>query len=117
MKKAIISLLSVLAWGMLAPAGIWAQEKVSNNLICRFEAVGMTGKGDYAPFWHTSNRQGIPSVRKDNGYTHIAALGSMLMPSGLDMDYGVDLGLGAGLQSDLFVHQLYVDLDYKWSCP
>lgn len=114
MKKAIISLLSVLAWGMLAPAGIWAQEKVPNNLICRFEAVGMTGKGDYAPFWHTSNRQGIPSVRKDNGYTHIAALGSMLMPSGLDMDYGVDLGLGAGLQSDLFVHQLYVDLDYKW---
>lgn len=90
------------------------KSQVKRELICSFETVGMTGKGDYAPFWHTSNRQGLPSTDNSNGYMHFATLGSVLFPGGLGLDYGADLGVGANLQNDWFVHQLYVDLDYSW---
>ena len=91
-----------------------SKAQIKRNLTYRFETVGMAGKGDYAPFWHTSNRQGLPSTNPNNGYMHFATLGSMLLPSGFGMGYGMDLGIGAGLQSNWFVHQLYIDLDYKW---
>ena len=84
------------------------------ELICRLETVGVTGAGQHAPFWHTSNRQGLPNVDKSNGYMHLAAIGNVNMPCGLDVDYGLDFGGGAGLQSNLFVHQLFCDVDYKW---
>lgn len=91
-----------------------SKAQIKRNLVYRFETVGMAGQGDYAPFWHTSNRQGLPSTNPNNGYMHFATLGSMLLPSGFGMGYGMDLGIGAGLQSNWFVHQLYIDLDYKW---
>ena len=83
-------------------------------LEIQLETAGIAGGGDHAPFWHTSNRQGLPSVKSSNGYAHIAALGGVHRPSGFGVDYGVDLGTGAGLENSLFVHQLYADLDYRW---
>ena len=111
-KKSFKHILPVIALA-LVPSGIMAQESRS-DLVLKFETAGMTGAGDNAPFWHTSNRQGLPSTATNNGYMHFAALGNMLLPAGFDMGYGADLGLGAGLQSDWYVHQLYIDLNYKW---
>ena len=45
---------------------------------------------------------------------HIAALGNITMNSCFNVGYGLDIGGGAGLESDLFVHQVYLNLDYKW---
>ena len=84
------------------------------DLELKFETAGMAGAGSHAPFWHTSNRQGLPSVNDNNGYTHLAALGNTILPWGFSTDYGVDLGAGAGLEKNLFLHQLYLDLDYRW---
>lgn len=119
MKNSFIRLFSVLVWHILAPSSMLARNSVpdvpvKHSLVCGLEAVGMTGTGRFAPFWHTSDRQGIPSVRKDNGYMHFTLLGGMKMPSGLDLGYGADIGVGAGLRSAFFLHQLYVDLDYRW---
>lgn len=83
-------------------------------LALQFETVGLTGGGKHAPFWHTSLRQGLPSVETSNGYTHVAALGGVHRPSGFGADYGLDLGVGAGLESNLFVHQLYADVYFRW---
>jgi hypothetical protein len=88
--------------------------KTTNELQYRFETAGMAGTGAHAPFWHTSNRQGLPSIKTNNCYMHHAALGSISNSKGLNFDYGLDLGAGAGLESNLFVHQLYLDIDYKW---
>ena len=96
---------------LLMPLTLGAQ---NDSLVCRFETAGMTGNGDYAPFWHTSNRQGLASTEKSNGYVRLAAIGNKNLSNALDFGYGVDLGAGAGLQSALFLHQLYADLDYKW---
>lgn len=86
---------------------------IKRNLIYHFETVGVMGSGKHAPFWHTSNHQGMPSVNSNNGFMHIAAIGSSLLPSGFGVDYGIDLGLGANYETDLFVNQLYFDFNYK----
>ena len=109
MKLSFRHILPVLAVAVL-PAGLAAQ----TDLELKFETAGVTGGGDHAPFWHTSNRQGLPSISNSNGYTHFAALGSTVLPYGFDMGYGADFGAGAGLENNLFLHQLYFDLNYKW---
>lgn len=108
-KKIIRYILSVAV--IFLPVSLAAQEE-DNALVLKFETVGMTG-GNYAPFWHTSNRQGLPSVENSNGYAHLAALGGVHRPSGFGVDYGLDLGAGFGLENDLFIHQLYADLNYR----
>ena len=115
MRITLRNILPFMALSLLS-AGMQAQSMtgMSHDLVCSFETAGIAGSGSHAPFWHTSNRQGLPSVKSNNAYMHAAALGSVKLPGGFDMGYGLDLGVGAGLEKTGFVHQLYVDLDYRW---
>lgn len=119
MKLTVIRLIPALILSALAPVCIQARKyapgtEIRHSLVYGFEAVGMMGSGSYAPFWHTSNRQGIPSVSKEQGYTRFYVLGGMQLPDGLHVGYGADIGVGAGLRQALFARQLFVDLDYRW---
>ena len=107
-KKIFKHILSVVV--IFLPVSMAAQED-SDLLVLKFETVGMAGGGNHAPFWHTSNRQGLPSVESSSGYAHVAALGGVHRPSGFGVDYGLDLGAGAGLENNLFIHQLYTDIN------
>lgn len=105
----------ILSAIVLAIVPVSLQAQTDDPLLAfRFETVGMTGGGKHAPFWHTSNRQGLPSVENSNGYAHMAALGGVHRPSGFSVDYGLDLGAGAGLENSLFIHQLYTDINFRW---
>ena len=75
MKKNIV-LISVL---LVALLNINAQS--TDGFIVSLESVGMTGGGQHAPFWHTSNRQGLPSVEKSNGYAHMLITSGLACPS------------------------------------
>ena len=88
--------------------------QTEHPLLFGIETTTVLGNGDNAPFWHTSNRQGLPSINSNNGYVHFYTLGGILVPNGLGFDYGVDFGAGVGLQRKAFVHQLYLDLNYRW---
>lgn len=112
MKHNIRRILTLLVLALI-PAGMWAQTE-SRSLVCRLQTAGLAGTGRHAPFWHTSNRQGLPSVNNNNGYMLFAALGSVQQPGGFGLDYGADVGFGAGLERDLLLHQLYMDLNYRW---
>lgn len=83
------------------------------NMVFGFESAGLLGKGTHAPFWHTSNRQGLSSIEKESGLMHFAVLGNMSLLNGMEVDYGLDFGAEASSQSNMFLHQLYVDLRYK----
>lgn len=107
MNRFILTLFAAFA-----PLLSIAQEGWSMSYL--YEMAGMAGSGDNAPFWHTSNRQGLPSAKNTNGYMHVAALGNLERSNGLGLDYGLDVGMGRGLQSDLYVHQLYLDAQYKF---
>ena len=96
---------------LIVQASLLAQS--TNNMVFEFETVGLTSSGDFAPFWHTSNRQGLPSVEKNNGYMHFALLGDMFQNGCFSVKYGIDMGIGAGLESNCFIHQLFSDINYK----
>lgn len=105
-----IRIIITIAAGILLPLTAAAQ----NSLVCSFETAGTAGSGTNAPFWHTSNRQGLSSAEITSALMHSAVLGRIKKQSGLSMDYGLDLGVGAGMQSSMYVHQLYADLNYRW---
>lgn len=86
----------------------------SKDLVILFETLGMTGSGKYAPFWHTSNRQGITMVEKNNGFTHASAIGGITSHCGFRLSYGMDAGYRVGLEKDFILQQLYTDFYYKW---
>ena len=88
--------------------------QTGHSLVYRFESVGALAKGSYAPFWHISNRQGLSSFNPESGYMRFAALGSMSKSDVSSIGYGADLGVGAGMQNNLILQQLYVDFNYKW---
>lgn len=94
--------------------GMHKGTQVHKNLVLGFESAGSFGKGTYAPFWHISNRQGLSSTDSESGLMHLAAKGDMSLPNGIGVDYGLDFGAQANTSSGLFLHQLYVDLSYKW---
>ena len=86
----------------------------NRNLVYGFESVGTLGNGSYAPFWFTSNRQGLSSENRNSGLMHFSALGDISLQNNFDVDYGLDFGVGAGMHSTWTIHQLYIDLNYKW---
>ena len=110
MKGVALSRVVLIVLSIASPLAA----KTTNELEYRFETAGIAGTGLHAPFWHTSNHQGLPSIQNNNAYMRHAAFGSIVNYSGWEFDYGLDLGAGAGLESNLFVHQLYLDINYKW---
>ena len=91
-----------------------AKAQIKRSLKYRFESVGTIGDGLHTPFWLSSNRQGLASATENSGYMRYGMFGEMLLPSGFGMKYGMDLGIGTGLQENWFVQQLYIDLGWKW---
>ena len=91
-----------------------AKAESIRRMSISFETVGLASNGNCAPFWHTSNKQGLPSIKDNSGYLHIAALGNIVKPSGFDVDYGIDFGTGVNLETNVFVHQLFFAVNYKW---
>ena len=94
--------------------GQYSDRHTDKNLVLGFKSAGLFGKGTSAPFWFTSNRQGLSSIEKKSGLMHFTALGNLSLPDGIGVDYGLDLGGEASCQSNLFLHQLYFNLIYKW---
>lgn len=97
-----------------SPLAAAADSRMEKSLVCRFETIGTFGKGDYAPFWFTSNRQGLSSHKPESGYIRIAADGSMILSDDFGVGYGLDVGVAYGLQADCFIHQFYTDVNYRW---
>lgn len=94
--------------------GQYSDRHTDKDLVLGFKSAGSFGKGNSAPFWFTSNRQGLSSIEKKSGLMHFTALGNLSLPDGIEVAYGLDLGGEASRQSNLFLHQLYVNLIYKW---
>ena len=49
---------------------------VAQTITTRYEATGAYGSGDYAPFWHTANRQGLGSHKTGSFYTRLGVEGN-----------------------------------------
>ena len=80
----------------------------------RYEFTGTFGSGDYAPFWHQSNRQGVAGYEDNSLYTRIGLSGEHTFSNkDMGIDWGADLVVGDNLTSRVFVQQGYIDFRWK----
>ncbi len=83
-------------------------------LTDRNELVATYGSGNFAPMWHTANRQGVNSEKNNSVYARLGASGEHLFSNiDLNLDWGVDVVAGYNLVSTVFVQQAYFDIRWK----
>ncbi|MCQ2083198.1 MAG: capsule assembly Wzi family protein [Bacteroidaceae bacterium] len=88
-------------------------QQIKRSLKYRLETVATASDGANAPFWLSSNRQGLVSVSNGMAYARYGMFGQMILPNTFSVRYGMDLGIGSGLEDDWFVQQMYLDFGYK----
>ncbi len=92
-----------------ATTGIKAQTvSERQELTCAY------GNGEYAPFWHITNRQGLGSEKTGMAYTRVGASGNHpFKKSGIALDWGIDVVAGVSMASTVFVQQAYVECTWR----
>lgn len=88
--------------------------RIRRRLIFNLTSTGNIGTGDFAPFWFTSNRQGLSPVEPSGAMLDLGMDGGMRLPNGFRFDYGINVAVAANYQSDFYLQQMYVDAGYKW---
>ena len=83
-------------------------------LTDRNEFVATYGSGNFAPMWHTTNKQGINSEKSNSVFARLGASGEHLFSNhSLELDWGFDVVAGYNLVSTVFVQQAYFDVKWK----
>ena len=93
---------------------ISATSRIQRKLEFKLEALGNAGSGDFAPFWHTSGRQGLSPTNNSGFMLDLGLDGGMRLPSQFYFNYGIDIAVAANYQSDFYLQQTYIDAGYKW---
>jgi len=85
-----------------------------NQLSIKIEAAGVFTAGDYAPFWITSNNNGIGSENKNKEYIRAGIFSNIsFFDKKLNTSIGGDIIVSHNIQSDFYIHQLYADFKYR----
>lgn len=105
--KFTISLLALIFCSKNA-AAVW-----NDSIIYRAEAVASFSGGENTPFWLVNNRQGLSSVKKNNGYLRLGAFKEQHYDSRFSWGAGVDMAVGYRLQSVFYLQQLYGEVRYR----
>ena len=106
----ILNIKRIVFCGLAFLAGAVTAQTITN----RNEFVVAGGSGDFAPFWHFSNTDGVNSYKPNSSYLRVAAEGEHpFEKSSFALDWGVDLVSGYNLDAPVFVQQAYVDASWK----
>lgn len=113
----IFPLLSLLTLPLLVRA---QETSYSDPGSFRVDSLEWRGKldmafsgGRHTPFWLISNRHGMGSVEKNNGYVRASIFKDMDRSNRFSWGAGVDLAAGVRQQSPFFIQQLYGEIRYK----
>lgn len=110
-KKLAVSLL-LLTGSVCTQAQV---KRLGDDVTYKAELSATTSDGDFAPFWLTSNKYGLSSVKNHSGYLR----GGVFRRAEADsarhwrIGYGADVAVPINYTSKFIVQQLYVDLQYK----
>ena len=87
-----------------------AQSELNYNA----QMAGVASSGNYSPFWLSANRNGISSLDNNWGYLRLGVDGATALKGDWSLNYGADVVGGKNLSSDIFVHQAYADVSWRW---
>lgn len=85
----------------------------AQNIQYNVEMSGVASDGDYTPFWHVSNRQGLGSIDTRSGYIRAALSGTNNVGKALRADYGADFLVAHNHTSTVILQQAYADISWK----
>ena len=86
----------------------------NSTLATKYEAGTVFGSGDFAPMWHFNNRQGIGSNESNWTYAKVGIAGiNKFNNCGIKLNWGADIIGGDNLTSGIFIHQAYLDINWK----
>ena len=86
----------------------------AQTISTHYEATGAYGSGDYAPFWHTANRQGLGSHKTGSFYTRLGIEGNHSFKNKrITLEWGADAVAGYNIASTLLVQQAYFDFQWR----
>lgn len=104
------------------PLPLFAQEDADKGIMRLLQQTelfveGCTtfSDGGYAPFWLSANKHGVSSVHKNSAYLR-TGLNRNLERDSLrhwKIGYGLDMVVSHNFSSDVFLEQLYGDVEYK----
>lgn len=77
------------------------------------ELNGTASGGDFTPLWLVSNRQGLSSVKKTNGYLRAGFFRESQYDRRFSWNFGVDLAGAAHYTSSFVIQQLYAGVRYR----
>lgn len=93
---------------------LWVSVASAQTITNRNEFVAAGGSGDFAPFWHFTNRNGINSYEPNSSFLRVAVEGEHpLKVHDMSLDWGLDLVTGYNVASYLFVQQAYFNASWK----
>ena len=105
MKRLVFLILTLIATAIGAKA---------QTITERQELTGALGSGEYAPFWHMANRQGLGSEKRSMGYARVGVGGNHpFSKSGIAIDWDFDMVAGGHMASNVFVQQANIDLTWR----
>lgn len=93
---------------------ISAKSRIQRRLDLSLDLLGNVGGGDNAPFWFTSNRQGLSPTNSSGIMLDLGLDGGMRLPSQFYFNYGMEVAVAANYQSDFYLQQAYIEAGYKW---
>ena len=86
----------------------------AQTLTTRYEASGTYGSGEYTPFWHMANRQGLSSHGNHSLYARIGIEGrNRFNNKDITLEWGADMVVADNLTSTIFLQQGYFDFQWK----
>lgn len=86
----------------------------AQHLSYNVELSGSAGSGNYAPFWHISNRQGAISEETKSGYLRVGFAGGHKFGKGdWSIDCGIDLISAKNHTSAMYIQQAFADVSWK----
>ena len=89
---------------------------VSNaqQLSTKYELSGTLGSGEFTPFWHMANRQGLCSHENSAFYARLGVEGhNIFSNTELTLRWGADAVVGYSLTSTVILQQAYFDIQWK----
>lgn len=106
-----LSLITLLA----QPVKAQQAARLGKDVEYQVSANAVVSNGDNAPFWFTNNKQGVASIKENNGYIRVGIRRQAEADSlrKWRIGYGMDIVAPFNYDQKFIVQQLYADVQYK----
>lgn len=111
MRSSILKYIAAVFAVLIGGANLKAEW--NDSIRYRGEIGATFSGGEHTPFWLVSNRHGLSSVTRNNGYIRLGAFHDMDTTRRFTWGAGVDLAGAARFTSGFIVQQLYGEVRYR----